>query len=249
MIIEMSGKTALVTAGSRGLGASIVRQLCAAGADVAFTYAKDTESAKTLEAEMRATGRRSLALLADARDYRRAHEVVDQVIAEWKRLDILVCSAGIAKAASVAKMTEDEWDDVMDISLKGTFNYVNSVAPHFQAQNGGKIVSVGSINGLRGRIGTVSYNVAKAGLVGLVKTAAAELGRFNVNVNLVAPGYIETTTQTNTPELIRDLVLKECAIKRLGQPEDITPLVVFLCSEHSRHITGQTIKIDAGQYL
>jgi 3-oxoacyl-[acyl-carrier protein] reductase len=146
-------------------------------------------------------------------------------------------------------MTEADWDSVMQVSLKGAFNYIRAVAPLFKDQRYGKIVCIGSINGLRGRIGSASYNASKAGLVGLVKTAAAELGRFDVNANLVAPGFIETPSQANTPELIRDLVLKECAIKRLGTPEDIAPVVAFLCSESARHITGQVIKVDAGQYL
>ena len=113
----------------------------------------------------------------------------------------------------------------------------------------GKIVCIGSINGLRGRMGTASYNAAKAGLVGLVKTAAAELGAGGVNVNLVAPGYVETPSQTNTPELIRDLVVKETSLKRLGTPADVAPLVAFLASDAAAHITGQIIKVDAGQYL
>jgi 3-oxoacyl-[acyl-carrier protein] reductase len=111
------------------------------------------------------------------------------------------------------------------------------------------MVCVGSINGLRGRMGTASYNVAKAGLTGLVKTAASELGQYEVNVNLVAPGFIETPSQANTPELIRDLVLKECAIKRLATPQEIVPVIAFLCGDESRHVTGQTIKVDGGQYL
>ena len=135
------------------------------------------------------------------------------------------------------------------MTLKGTFNYVRAVAPHFIAQSSGKIVCVGSINGLRGRMGTIGYHAAKAGLVGLVKTAAAELGPHNVNVNLVAPGFVETPSQAHTPELIRDLVLKETALKRLGTPEDIAPVIVFLCSDAARHVTGQVIKVDAGQYL
>ena len=161
----------------------------------------------------------------------------------------MVCNAGIGRGGRLSQMTEEDWDVVLDITLKGSFNYLRGVAPIFESQEYGKIVCVGSINGLRGRMGSTSYNVAKAGLIGLVKTAASELGRYNINVNLIAPGFIETPSQTNTPELIRDLVLKECAIKRLGQPEDIAPVVTFLCSEGARHITGEVIKVDAGQYL
>ena len=138
---------------------------------------------------------------------------------------------------------------MLGVTLKSCFNYAHAASKGFMENNYGKILCVGSINGLRGRIGSLSYNVAKAGIVGFVKTVASELGRFNVNVNAIAPGFIETDSQTKTPELIRDLVLKECAIKRLAEPEDIAPLVLFLCSDASGHITGQTIKIDAGQYM
>lgn len=248
-MIDLRGRTALVTAGSRGLGAVIVRQLAAAGADVAFTYRQDAAAAEAVAEAVRQGGQRALALQADAGDFARAQTVVHSVAEQLGDVDILVCNAGTARSAAVWAMGEADWDDVINVSLKGAFNYVRAVAPAFVERERGKIVCIGSINGLRGRIGSVSYNAAKAGLVGLVKTAAAELGRFNVNVNLVAPGFIETPSQAHTSELIRDLVLKECAIKRLGTPEDIAPMVVFLCSEAARHVTGQVIKVDAGQYL
>lgn len=245
----LEGKVGLVTAGSRGLGAEIVRQLAAAGADVAFTYLRDDAAAGDLVAELEREGRRALALRADASDFARAGDVVDEVRERLGALDVLVCNAGVARSVELPRMEEADWDDVLDVTLKGAFNYVRAAAPGFVAQGSGKIVCVGSINGLRGRIGTASYNAAKAGLVGLVKTAAAELGTANVNVNLVAPGFVETPSQATTSALIRDLVLKECAIKRLGTPADVAPVVVFLCTEGARHVTGQVIKVDAGQYL
>lgn len=248
-MIDFSGRVALVTGGSRGLGAEVVRQLARYGADVAFTYLRNETAAAALVKEVEAAERKALAIQADVANYDRASEVVARVQADLGGLHILVCNAGMARGASIAAMSERDWDDVLDVTLKGAFNYIRACSPIFQAQTSGKIVAVGSINGLRGRVGTVSYNAAKAGLVGLIKTTAAELGRFNVNANLVAPGYIETPSQTTTPELIRDLVLKECAIKRLGTAADIAPVIVFLCSEAARHVTGQVIKVDAGQYL
>ena len=248
-MIDFTGRIALVTAASRGLGAAIVQQLAALGADIAFTYSQDTAAAEAVVTAVAAYGRRAIAIQADARDFRRAHEVVAQVQEQLGGLHILVCNAGMARGRALWNMSEDDWDAVVDVSLKGAFNYVQAVAPIYMKQNDGKIVCIGSINGLRGRMGSLSYNAAKAGLSGLAKTAASELGRFNVNVNVVAPGFIETPSQVNTPELIRDLVLKECAIKRLGTPDDIAPAVVFLCSDAARHITGQIIKVDAGQYL
>jgi 3-oxoacyl-[acyl-carrier protein] reductase len=248
-VIDLQGNIALVTAASKGLGAEIVMQLAARGADVAFTYLRDDDGAQAVAQQVRAAGRRCVCMSADAADFQKAQQVVDQVHQQLGGPHILVCNAGVAKVAALANMKESDWDSAMAVTLKGAFNYMRAVAPLYMEQNGGKIVLVGSINGLRGRVGTISYNAAKAGLIGLAKTAAAELGRYNVNVNVVAPGFIETPSQTNTPELIRDLVLKECAIKRLGTPQDIAPLVVFLCSEAARHITGQIIRVDAGQYL
>jgi 3-oxoacyl-[acyl-carrier protein] reductase len=248
-MVDLTGRSALVTGAARGLGAEIVRQLARWGADVTFTYRQDRAAADALVEQVRSLGRKGLAICADVSGFARAQEVVAEAVQAHGSLDVLVCNAGVARGIALWKMSESDWDDVVEVTLKGTFNYIRAVAPRFRQQQYGKIVCVGSINGLRGRIGSASYNAAKAGLVGLMKSAAAELGPCNVNVNLVAPGYIETPSQVSTPELIRDLVLKECVIKRLGTPEDIAPAVVFLCSDAARHITGQTIKVDAGQYL
>ncbi len=246
---DIAQRVALVTGGSRGLGAEIVRQLALHGVDVAFTYLEDERASWSLTQEVEKIGRRALAVRADARDFQKAQQVVEEVRQQMGGLHVIVCNAGFSRSAALWKMTESDWDDVVDVSLKGAFNYIRAVAPLFVAQKYGKIVCIGSINGLRGRIGTASYNAAKAGLVGLVKTAAAELGVYDVNVNLVAPGFIETPSQEHTPDLVRDLVLKECAIKRLGVPSDIASVVVFLCSGMARHVTGQVLKVDAGQYL
>ena len=248
-MIDLTGRVALVTAGTKGLGAEVARRLAAAGSDVAVTYVRDAAAARVFAAEVERGGRRCLPLQADARDFGRAARVVEEARAALGGLHILVCGAGIGRRAPLAAMSEADWDDVVDVSLKGAFNYIRAVAPVFQAQRYGKIVCVGSVNGLGGRPGTASYNAAKAGLVGLVRTAAAELGAYDVNVNLVAPGFIETTTQVNTPQKVRDQVLGECAIKRLGTPADIAPPIVFLCSDAARHVTGQVLGVDAGQYL
>jgi 3-oxoacyl-[acyl-carrier protein] reductase len=249
MASRFSGRVALVTGAARGLGAEIVRDLARQGADVAFTYVKDSAAAKSLVRELEVMGRGAVPFAADVKDFDVAGEVVERTIDQLGRLDALICNAGIARSAPVHRMSESDWDDVMNVTLKGAFNYVRAVAPSFIERRGGKIVCIGSINGLRGRVGTLSYNVAKAGLLGLVKTTAQELGRYDVNVNLVAPGFVETDSQEHTSELIRDLVLKECAIKRLGQPGDVAPVVSFLCSDAARHITGSVIKVDAGQYI
>lgn len=245
----LEGRVALVTGGSRGLGAEIVRQLAAAGADVAFTYVRDSGSARKVAKRVEQLGRRALAIRADAANFKRAQKVAHEVQRGLGHPDILVCNAGIARDVELTTMREDDWDAVLDVTLKGHFNYIRAVAPAMVRPRRGSIVCIGSINGLRGRARTASYNAAKSGLIGLVKTAALELGKHGINVNLVAPGFIETPGQAKTPRHVRDLVLSECAIKRLGTPEDVAPLVVFLASDAARHITGQVIKVDAGQYL
>lgn len=245
----MEARIALVTGGSRGLGAAIVEELARQGCDVAFTYREHTDEAALIVQRVEATGQRALALKADARDFARAHEVVREVQQKLGGLEILICNAGFARKGLLWELTENDWDDVVDVCLKGTFNYLNASAPIFMKQRHGKVVAIGSINGLRGRRNTASYNAAKAGLVGLIKAAAVELGGYNVNANIVAPGFIETESQADTPQSVRNQVLSECAIKRLGTPKDIAPVVAFLCSDAARHITGEVVKVDAGQYL
>ncbi len=242
-------RVALVTGGSRGLGAAIVRKLAADGYDVAFTYLQDEAAAMALQRELAAAGKRAHAVRADVGDFEQAGIAVREVEAQLGPVFALVCNAGVARSNPIWSATESDWDDVLRISLKGAFNYLRACSEGFVARRGGRVVCIGSINGLRGRVGTISYNAAKAGMIGLVKTAAAELGRYDVNVNLIAPGYIETPSQARTPELVRDLVLKECAIKRLGTPEDVADVVGFFCSDGARHVTGQVLKVDAGQYL
>ncbi len=245
----MAHGVALVTGGSRGLGAEIVRTLARDGFDVAFTYVEDADAAKKLVKEIEGIKRKALMIQADAADFSLAHSVIDEVQKTLGGIDALVCNAGFARIGLLWELSEKDWDEVVDVCLKGTFNYIHAAAPHFLKQKSGKIVAIGSINGLRARRNTASYNAAKAGLTGLIKAAAIELGEYNVNVNLVAPGFIETPSQKETPQAMRDLVLSECVIKRLGTPQDIAPVVAFLCSESSRHMTGQIIKVDAGQYI
>jgi 3-oxoacyl-[acyl-carrier protein] reductase len=245
----MGHNVALVTGGSRGLGAEIVRTLAKEGWDIAFTYLEEEDAAKALVKEVEGMKRKVMMIQADAADFTQAHAVVEEVIKKLGSIDVLVCNAGMARIGLLWELSEADWDEVVDVCLKGVFNYVHAVAPHFIKQKQGKIVAIGSINGLRARRNTASYNAAKAGQTGLIKAAAIELGQYNVNVNLVAPGFIETPSQEKTPQSMRDLVLSECAIKHLGTPEDIAPVVAFLCSEAAKHMTGQVIKVDAGQYI
>lgn len=245
----LKGKVALVTGGSRGIGRAIVMELAAAGADVAFTYRQNAEKAGEVVDQLKDMGRRGLAFQADVVDFAAAQRVVEQVIAAWGQLNILINNAGIHQNEVIWAMNEAQWDEVLDVNLKGTFNYIRAVAPIFRQQRAGRIVSIASIHGLRGRQAGPNYSAAKAGVIGLTKSVARDLGPYGVNVNAVAPGITETDMVRALSSELKDRFVAEIALGRMGQPEDVAYLVVFLCSDKARHITGEVIKVDGGQYI
>ncbi|MCP4541336.1 MAG: beta-ketoacyl-ACP reductase [Chloroflexi bacterium] len=247
--MELENKVAIVTGGTRGIGRAIVLDLAANGADVVLNYRKSADLATELAESVRGMGRRAMAIQADVSSFEDAQQVAQRVLDEFGRLDILVNNAGMNWDGVVWKMTEEQWDRVIDVDLKGTFNYTRAVTPTFRGQGSGKIVNVTSINGLRGKFGQTNYSAAKAGVIGFTKACARELGRYSVNVNAIAPGLIETEMVKAAPEKVRDMALAEIVLGRLGLPEEVAQVVTFLCSEKSRHITGQVIQVDGGQYI
>ncbi|NIR49111.1 SDR family oxidoreductase [candidate division KSB1 bacterium] len=186
---------------------------------------------------------------AEVSNFEQVADCVENILSEEKRLDCLVNNAGISRDTTVWKMTEDQWDAVLNVNLKGAFNFIHHVAPHFREKNGGKIVNVSSINGMRGKFGLANYSASKAGLIGLTKTVAKELGRYNVNVNAVAPGYVLTPLTQKLPDKIITQAKAETVFGRLAEPEDVAKLILFLCSNLAQHITGEVIKVDGGQYI
>ena len=247
--MNLQGKVAIVTGGSMGIGRTIALDLAAHGADVALNYRKHADEANSVIAEIERMGRRGLALQADVASFADAQRMVDIVREKFGRLDILVNNAGINRDSVVWKMTETQWDEVLDTNLKGYFNYIRAAASVFKEQGSGKIVNITSINGLRGKFGQSNYSAAKAGIIGLTKAVARELGKFSVNVNAVAPGLIETDMMKDAPPEVKDKALAEIVLGRLGQPEEVAHVVTFLCSDMARHITGEVIKVDGGQYI
>ncbi len=239
---------ALVTGGSRGIGRSIVLDLAAAGAKVAFTWWRDDGAAGVMR-EAAALGAQIKAYEADVADHQRARGIVDAVGRDLGPPAFLINNAGITHDGVVWKLDEAAWDEVLDVNLKGSFNYIRAVAAGMRERRGGRIVNICSINGLRGKFGQSNYSASKAGLVGLTKSVARELGPSNVNVNAVAPGLIETQMARELPDEIREKARQEAVLGRLGQPEDVAAVVRFLCSRAARHITGEVIKVDGGQYL
>jgi 3-oxoacyl-[acyl-carrier protein] reductase len=247
--MELEGKVAIVTGGTRGIGRAIVLDLAANGADVALNYHKSADLAAELAETIREMGRRALVVQADVSSLTDAQAMVQQVLDEFGRLDILINNAGMNWDGVVWKMTEEQWDRVIDVDLKGTFNYTRAAGPIFREQGSGKIVNITSINGLRGKFGQSNYSAAKAGVIGFTKACARELGRYSVNVNAIAPGLIETKMVREAPEKVREMALAEIVLGRLGLPEEVAYVVTFLCSERARHITGQVIQVDGGQYI
>jgi len=247
--MDLKGKVAIVTGGSMGIGSSVCLVLAKNGADVALTYRKHGDEAKAIAEEITKMGRKAEAYKVDVSDFDGVQNLVSEVATEFGRLDILINNAGMNWDGVIWKMTEEQWDRVIGVDLKGTFNFIRAVAPIFKEQKSGKIVNVTSINGMRGRFGQANYTAAKAGAMGLTKTIAKELGRAQVNVNAVAPGLIETAMITSMPEDFKQKSRAETVFDRLGTPDDVASVVTFLCTEKARHITGMVIKVDGGQYI
>ncbi|MFH1982865.1 MAG: SDR family NAD(P)-dependent oxidoreductase [Pseudomonadota bacterium] len=247
----LEGKIALVTGGSQGIGAAAALELAREGADVCVTYRSHEAEALAYVKEIEALGRRALALRCDIAVFAEAEAVVRQAVEKLGGLHILVNNAGMNWDGVSWKMTEEQWDRVITVNLKGYFNFTRQAAPIFKEQKYGKIINITSINGLRGKFGQTNYSASKAGIVGFTKALAKELGAFNVNVNAVAPGLIETAMLKGSEarDKIVDLAMGEMALKRLGQPEDLANVIAFLASDKARHITGEVIKVDGGQYI
>ena len=248
-MIDLSGKVAIVTGGTRGIGAEIVRTLARQGADVALNYRKSAAEAEEMVKELEGMGRRAVAVQADVSSFEDAQKMVAAVVEQLGGLHILVTNAGMNWDGVIWKMEEEQWDRVIDVDLKGTFNYLRAAAPIFKGQGNGRFIAVTSINGLRGKFGQTNYSAAKSGVHGLTKAAAKDLGKFGVTCNAIAPGFILTEMGESMPEQFRQAAIDESAVKRAGMPEDIAWLVAFLASECGRHITGEVVKVDGGQYI
>jgi 3-oxoacyl-[acyl-carrier protein] reductase len=232
-----------------GIGTAICLDLARNGADVALTYRKHGEEAKAIAEQVEKMGRKAKAYAVDVSDFEKVQALVGEVMTDFGRLDILINNAGMNWDGVIWKMTEEQWDAVINVDLKGTFNFIRAVAGHFKEQKSGRIINITSINGLRGKFGQTNYSAAKAGVIGLTKALARELGRSSVCVNAVAPGMILTDMFKDLPEEFKQKAADETVFNRLGEPDDVAHLVTFLAGDKSRHITGEVIKVDGGQYI
>jgi 3-oxoacyl-[acyl-carrier protein] reductase len=242
----LQNKTALVTGGSRGIGKAIALALAESGANVAFTYKSASAAAEEVVKAIEGKGRKAMAIQSDARSFSEANSVVEKIIAQFQRLDILVNNAGITKDSLLMRMSEQDWDDVIDTNLKSAFNFSKAVCRQMMSQREGAIVNISSIAGVIGNAGQTNYSAAKAGMIGMTKTLAKELSSRNIRVNAVAPGFVDTDMTEKLTAQQREALMGMIPLKRTAKPEEIANAVLFLASEASSYITGQVLCVDGG---
>lgn len=251
---DLRGRAAIVTGASSGIGRAIALELAAEGVHVGFNFldqgATSRTEAQSLARELRQMEVRVFCQACDVRSSRDVNAFVADAIQELGGLHILVNNAGIGADRALWRMSDHEWEAVLRTNLDGAFHFIRAVAPHFRAQEEGKIVNIASVHGIKSEFGLSNYAASKAGLLGLTRSAAVELGPRNVNVNAVAPGYIRTTRLTDrVPADLLDAARERSVLGRLGDPRDVAAVVLFLCSEAARHITGAVIPVDGGYLL
>ena len=249
MPLPFENKIILVTGSGRGIGRAIALHFARLGADLVINFFRNRRPAEKTASEIRTLGRRAIVVRANIGSLEGIQDLFAEIEHQYKGLDILVCNAGINWDGVIWKMTEEQWDTVLDINLKGYFNYTRAVSPLMREQNLGRIVNITSINGLRGKFGQTNYSAANAGIIGFTKALAKELGKNQITVNAVAPGMILTAMMKDLPQNIIDAAVEETVVKRLGAPEDVAFVVTFLCTDMAKHITGEVIKVDGGQYI
>jgi 3-oxoacyl-[acyl-carrier protein] reductase len=247
--MELQGKTALVTGASRGIGKAIALSLASAGADVIVNYAGSRAAAEDVAEQIRGLGRRAETFQANVADAAQAEALVKFAFDTFGKLDVLVNNAGITRDNLLIRMKEEEWDEVIAVNLKGVYNCLKAAARPMMKQRSGTIINISSVVGVIGNVGQVNYSAAKAGVIGMTKSAARELAPRGITVNCVAPGYIATDMTDKLGEDIKETLLGHIPLARMGNPEEVAGVVRFLASDAASYMTGQTLHVDGGMYM
>ena len=246
--LKLTGKVALVTGAAQGIGRAIGLLLARNGADIVVSDI-NLEKAEETAKEIRAIGPKAMALKVDVSNLSDVERMVEGILEKLAKIDILVNNAGITRDKLILRMTEEDWDAVLGVNLKGTFNCTKAVIRHMTKQRSGKIVNIASVVGEMGNAGQANYSASKAGVIGLTKTIAREYAQRGINVNAIAPGYIETPMTEALPGKAKEELKKLIPMERLGKPEDVAEAVLFLVSEESNYITGQVLNVNGGIYM
>ena len=234
----LEGKVALITGASRGIGKAIALQFAAEGADIAFTDIKVNED--TVK-ELEALGVKVRAYASNAADFAQTHETVERILADFGHIDILVNNAGITRDGLMLRMDEAQWDAVINVNLKSAYNYIHAVTPIMARQRGGSIINMSSVVGVSGNAGQCNYSASKAGLIGLAKSIAKEMGPRGIRANCIAPGFIISDMTAALPDEVREAWVKQIPLRRGGTPEDVAKVALFLASDLSSYVSGQVI--------
>lgn len=245
----LTDKIVLVTGGSRGIGAAIAKALAKEGAAVVINYNGSRERAKAVAEEIRASGGKAEIYQCNVADFDACGEMIKTLIQKYGRIDILVNNAGITKDGLLVKMTEQDFDAVIDTNLKGAFHTIRHMSRYFLKQKSGKIINISSVSGIMGNAGQANYSASKAGIIGLTKSAARELASRGINVNAIAPGFIATDMTDSMPKEAREKMIEKIPLNRIGRPEEIADLAVFLASDKADYITGQVFAVDGGMTI
>ncbi len=246
--MRLKDKVALVTGGGRGIGRAIVLALAKEGADI-VTCDINLENLKEVASEVEKLGRKILIQKVDVSKISEVNELVKKALDKFVKIDILVNNAGITRDNLILRMSEEEWDQVLDINLKGTFNCLKAIARPMMKARSGRIINIASVVGMMGNPGQANYAASKAGIIGLTKSAAKELASRGINVNAIAPGFIKTIMTETLSDEVKEKLINRIPLKRLGEVADVADLVVFLASGDASYITGEVIKIDGGMLM